>query len=74
MKSPPTLLDVSHPNMDSSEEALSEGTRSDSICLPSSRAVKMRLQTNKSFFLDLFYQSSLLVIDVIEWIAPPTKY
>ena len=60
--------------MDSSEEALSEGSRSDSelrhsICHPSSRAVKMRLQTEKSFFLDLFYQS---VVDVIEWIAPPT--
>ena len=57
--------------MDSSEEALSEGSSSDSelkhtICHPSSRAVKMRLQTKKSFFLDLFYQSSLLVIDIIE--------
>ena len=65
--------------MDSSEEALSEGTRSDSelrhsICLPSSRAVKMKLQTKKSFFLDLFYQSSLLVVDVMEWIAPPSQY
>ena len=45
--------------MDSSEEVRH------SICHPSSRAVKMRLQTKKSFFLDLFYQSSLLVIDVI---------
>ena len=64
--------------MDFSEEALSEGSRSDSklrlsICHPSSRAVKI-LQTKKSFFVDLFYQSSLLVIDVIEWIAPITKY
>ena len=63
--------------MDSSEETLSEGSRSDSelrlsIRYPSSKAVKMRLQTKESFFLDLFYQSSLLVIDVIEWIAPPT--
>ena len=59
--------------MDSSEEALSEGSRSDSelrhsICHPSSRAVKMRLY-EEIIFLDLFYQS---VIDVIEWIAPPT--
>ena len=65
--------------MDSSEEALSEGSRSDaelrhSICHPSSRAVKMKLQTKKSCFLDLFYQSSLSVFDVIEWIAPPTQY
>ena len=54
-------------NMDPSKEALSEGSRSDSelrhsILHPSSRAVKIRLQMNKSFFLDLFYQSSLLVI------------
>ena len=65
--------------MDSSEEAQNEESRSDSelrhsICHPSSRAVKMRLQMKKSFFLDLFYQSSLLVINVIEWITPPTQY
>ena len=65
--------------MDSSKETLIEGSRSDSelrhsIHHPSSRAVKMRLQMKKSFFLDIFYQSSLLVIDVIEWIASPTKY
>ena len=60
--------------MDSSEEALIKGPRNDSklrhsICHPSNRAVKMRLKKKKPFFPDLFYQSSLLVIDVIEWIA-----
>ena len=46
---------ASHPNMESSEESRSDSEMRHSICHPSSRAVKVRLQTKKSLFLDLFY-------------------
>ena len=56
--------------MDSSEEALSEGSRSDSEQRHSiEQSSEFETADEEIIFLDLFYQS---VIDVIEWITPPT--